>query len=238
MTIDVGFFVSRFYGQKTEETEIVWFPADYSPNLSVDDWKALLGDRDVFTDSSLQIMKRLLDYGGQATCKQLAVKYGESANFYNLGSSSLAKRVAEKTGCPLMERDAENSRYWPILYLGRSADKSQDGSYIWKIREELETALNQTDLSKVELYTKQLPTIWKISHGGDCFTEVENKDFEQKKVVVVHKDTAAKGTSKMTQGEYFMQKMRKGDTFYLCRGNSIRLLGRVGVSQSLCKPSN
>lgn len=227
MTIDVGFFVSRFYGQKTEETEIVWFPADYSPNLSVDDWKALLGDRDVFTDSSLQIMKRLLDYGGQATCKQLAVKYGESANFYNLGSSSLAKRVAEKTGCPLMERDAENSRYWPILYLGRSADKSQDGSYIWKIREELETALNQTDLSKVELYTKQLPTIWKISHGGDCFTEVENKDFEQKKVVVVHKDTAAKGTSKMTQGEYFMQKMRKGDIFYLCRGNSIRLLGRV-----------
>ena len=132
MTIDVGFFVSRFYGQKTE---ISWFPADYSPNLSVDDWMSLLQDKDVFTEGSLQIMKRFMDYGGEATCTQLAVKYGESKNFYNSGSSALARRVAEKTGCPVMEKDAENPRYWPILYLGRSAEKNVDGSYIWKIRD-------------------------------------------------------------------------------------------------------
>lgn len=227
MTIDVGFFVNRFYSQKSEETEAAWFPSDYSPNLSVEDWKRLLSDRDIFTENSLQIMKRMLDHGGQATCKQLAAKYGESANFYNSGSSSLAKKVAEKTGCPIMESGSNNLKYWPILYLGRSADKSQDGSYIWKLRDELESALNQTDLSSVELYTKQLPTIWKISHGSNCFTETENKNYEQKKVLVVHKDTAAKATSKMTQGEYFMQKMRKGDIFFLCRGNSIRLLGRI-----------
>lgn len=154
MTIDVGFFVSRFYGQKTEETEIAWFPADYSPNLSVEDWLSLLQDKDVFQEGSLQIMKRFMDYGGEATCTQLAVKYGESKNFYNSGSSALARRVAEKTGCPLMERDTENSRYWPILYLGRSAEKNVDGSYIWKLRDELKEALSKTDLSAVELFAK------------------------------------------------------------------------------------
>lgn len=154
MTIDVGFFVSRYYGQKQEEAEISWFPADYSPNISVDGWKQLLQDKDVFTDNSLQIMKRFLDYGGQATCTQLSVKYGEAKNFYNSGSSALAKRVYEKTGCPLLERDNDNARYWTILYLGHSADKEIDGSYVWKLRDELKTALEQTNLSGVELYAK------------------------------------------------------------------------------------
>lgn len=31
----------------------------------------------------------------------------------------------------------------------------------------------------------------------------------------------------MSQGEDFMVTMKKGDFFYLCRGNSIRLLGRI-----------
>lgn len=154
MTIDVGFFVSRFYGQKQEEAEISWFPTDYSPNLTIDDWKNLLKDKTVFTDNSLQIMKRFLDYGGQATCTQLSVKYGESKNFYNAGSSALAKRVHEKTNCPLLARDNDNARYWTVLYLGHSADKEIDGSYVWKLRDELKAALEQTDLSGVELYTK------------------------------------------------------------------------------------
>ena len=41
-------------------------------------------------------MKRMKEYGGQATCTQLSIKYGESANFYNSGSSALARRVAKK----------------------------------------------------------------------------------------------------------------------------------------------
>lgn len=154
MTIDVGFFVSRFYAQSQKEAKINWFPDDYSPNLTVEDWKKLLNDKTVFTDNSLQIMKRFLDYGGQATCTQLSLKYGESKNFYNAGSSALAKRVHEKTNCPLLTRDNENARYWTVLYLGHSADKEIDRSYIWKLRDELKEALEQTNLSEVELYAK------------------------------------------------------------------------------------
>ena len=53
-----------------------WFAADYSPGLTVDDWVKLLNDPDVFYSSSLEIMKRLYDFGGIATCKQLSEKYG------------------------------------------------------------------------------------------------------------------------------------------------------------------
>ena len=35
-----------------------WWPVDYTPALTVDDWEALLNDSEVFTDSSLEIMKR------------------------------------------------------------------------------------------------------------------------------------------------------------------------------------
>lgn len=43
-------------------------------------------------------MKRMKDYGGKATCTQLAVKYGETKNFYNSGSVALARRIVQKTG--------------------------------------------------------------------------------------------------------------------------------------------
>ena len=124
----------------------------YSPELTAEDWVNLLSDKEVFTVGSLEIMKRMKDYGGQATCKQLSVKYGESVNFYNAGSSALARRVAEKTGCPIMERETEKSRWWPILYIGRNAGKDEDGSYVWKLRDELAQALDRVDLSQVELY--------------------------------------------------------------------------------------
>ena len=155
LTVDVGFYISRFYSERNETIAAgEWWPSEeeYVPGLSTDDWKGLLTDSDVFSGSSLEIMKRMLDYGGKATCTQLAVKYGETKNFYNSGSSALAKRVAEKTGCPVLEKDNESAKWWPILYVGKAASEDEEGSYIWKLRSELEEALKQTNLSEVKLY--------------------------------------------------------------------------------------
>ena len=159
LTIDVGFYISRYYSQKdaVAQEEAEWFPATYSPGITVDEWIKLLNDSEVFTTASLEIMKRMKDYGGQATCKQLSVKYGQSSNFYNAGSSTLAKRIADKTGCPLLEVDTENSKWWPILYVGRHATKEEQGSYIWKLRDELSEALDKVELSEIELYVKAAP---------------------------------------------------------------------------------
>lgn len=157
LTIDVGFYISRYFSQKEFVAADDWFPTDYTPNISVDEWVELLNDPDVFTTGSLEIMKRMKDYGGQATCTQLSIKYGETKNFYNSGSSALARRIAEKTGCPVMDRDEENSRWWPILYVGRNTGKDDSGSYTWKLRDELSAALDKVDLSQVELYVAAAP---------------------------------------------------------------------------------
>ena len=160
LTIDVGFYISRRYSQENaEKAEAAsWFPSDYTPELTEEDWLALLGDDKVFTTGSLEIMKRMKDYGGQATCTQLAVKYGETKNFYLTGSTALAKRVVEKTGCPVLTDDKnENSKWWPVLYIGRYATKDEQGSYIWKLRDELSAALDKVDLSGIELYVAAAP---------------------------------------------------------------------------------
>ena len=214
-----------------------WFPTDYTPGFTVEDWVKLLKDPEVFTTSNLEIMARFQDFGGVATCKQLSDQYGESANFYNSGSSYLAKRIYEKTNCPVMAENTENSRWWPILYLGRyNEDKDVSGVYIWKLRPELAEALKQVDLSGVKLYADFKPAIWKISHGPGVISEEEYTTFEKNKVVVVHGMTGAKGKEKETQGEKFIHKIQKGDYFYLCRGNSIRLLGQFDSDKAVINP--
>ncbi len=176
LTIDVGFYISRYYSQRNAAPVEEWFPADYSPEITIDTWVELLNNSEVFVESSLEIVKRMKDYGGQATCSQLATKYGETKNFYNSGSVALARRVAEATGCLLNEKDDENVRWWSILYVGRKAGKDEEGTYIWKLRDELSAAMDMVDLSAVDLYPvseedsnhrywwlNANPRIWSIS---------------------------------------------------------------------------
>lgn len=76
----MGFYISRFYSQQDENAEAAteWYGTDYNPGLTIENWKKLLKDGAIFTTSALEIMKRIKDYGGQASCTQLAVKYGEA----------------------------------------------------------------------------------------------------------------------------------------------------------------
>ncbi len=238
--MDVCFYLSRFYlhEQKTGQEEDGWFPQDYTPALAVNDWIALLGDTAVFTMHALQIVKRMKDYGGQATCKQLSIRYGESPNFYNAGASALARRVAVKTKCPVMETDTEKAKFWPILFTGKKADSWAEGSYLWRLRGELSAALEEVDLSEISLYADADPSIWKISHGTDA-TGISKDNrilFESRRVAVVHSTTKAKAASKVTQGQSFMETIRKGDYFYLCYGNSIRLLGQFNGERPILNP--
>ncbi len=229
LTIDIGFYISRTYTHKDSTDADAWFPADYSPNISISKWFELINDPSIFSSSSLEIMKRLKDYGGQATCTQLAIKYGETKNFYNSGSSALARRVAEKTHCPIMPREEGGNRWWPILYIGRKAEKDDPGSYIWKLRDELSAALDKIDMSKISLYADSLPAIWKISHETDSVSmSDQNKQlFLERNVIVVQSMTSANASTNALQEELFTSAIRKGDYFFLCYGNRIHLLGQI-----------
>ena len=159
LTIDVGFYISRYYSQKEASAAATteWYGSDYDPGLSVDDWLKLLKDEAVFTTGALEIMKRMKDYGGVASCTQLAVKYGETKNFYNSGSVALARRVCDSTGITPNAREDGSIQWWTILYTGRDAGKDEDGSFIWKLRDELSAALDKVDLSSIELYLAAAP---------------------------------------------------------------------------------
>lgn len=151
LTIDVGFFISRYYANENDSDILVneWEPIDYSPKLSIEDWENLLNDPNIFDEKSLKVMKCIKDCGGIASCTQLSRVYGDTINFYNTTSSNLAKRIVEKTGCP-KPASIKNNKWWPVLYLGRLAEKNEEGSFIWKLRDELSEALNKVDLSFID----------------------------------------------------------------------------------------
>jgi len=64
-------------------------------------------------------------------------------------------------------------------------------------------------------------------------------DWVRKGLVLVHKETNAKGRNPTTQGADFVNADRHGDYFYLCNGNltpSILLLGQFnGPANYLCE---
>lgn len=154
LAIDVGFYISRYYFKKDDDAP-QWYPSDYSPELSKEQWIELLQDPEITETSHLEVLKRMKAIGGQATCTQLAEKYGEKKNYYLRHSVSLAQKIYGATGCKLFKDDKGNTLWWPILYQGKGAARQDSGSYIWKLRDELNEALDALNLSNVHLYAPE-----------------------------------------------------------------------------------
>jgi 5-methylcytosine-specific restriction protein B len=197
LTEDIVFFGSMKIENAIEE----WWPSEeeYHPGIDKDKWLQLLSDKNIFTYDSKVIMKRMLDIGGEATCKQLSQKYGESNNYYNSGSSSLAKRIKRVTGCNIMIKNNEDSRWWPILYIGKHADKNIPGVYIWRLRPELMDALREFDLSDISVdkaindsamqvnywWLNANPKIWSFSDiqiGGEQGYTLLNENGNKRRI--------------------------------------------------------
>ena len=153
---DFANFIASDLVEKAENVQ--WYGTDYVSGIDKYKWKQLISDASVFDKKGLEIVTRMLDYGGQATCAQLYEKYGESPGFYNMGSSHLAKRIQKTTGCPLYVDKNGDENYWTVLYTGRHATKEESGAFLWKLRDELKEALEESDLSGVSLYAKKKDT--------------------------------------------------------------------------------
>ena len=147
-----------------------WWPSEqeYKPDLTKDQWLKYLQNEKVFDFNSMCMMHRFYDIGGDATCAEIAQKYGKSASAYILTSTHLAKRVQKASKCTIPPEKEKNARYWPILYTGRHVEKTDNrqGSYIWKLRPELFSALKEMkeELNKYPLY-----------ETGDVWQELINR---------------------------------------------------------------
>lgn len=137
-TIDFGFYTARYYNKENE-----WIPSleEYAPGLSVEDWVELLRNPEVFDENSMFLVKAFYDMGGQATCSEIAEKYGDVPMHYAGIATGLARRVQKETNCPLSERDTGEDRLWSVLFTGKKADSADKGVFIWKLRDELKEAV-------------------------------------------------------------------------------------------------
>lgn len=169
LTSDFAFYITRYY-LKAQGKDI-WGPSDYTPALSESQWLSLLSDNNIFDDSSRTLIKQFADMGGQATCTELARKYGGETNAYNSASVSLAKKIQNATSCPVYKREDGSKCYWAVLYEGKKADKKADGVFIWKLRDELANAWGKYEMSqsnnlptdKHYWMMSAKPTLWKVS---------------------------------------------------------------------------
>lgn len=124
LTIDICVYMHQ--KSMEDETEVV--DGEYTPGITTETWKELLNEPEIFRKESLEVMKRMLDIGGEASCKQLSQKYGKSVMFYNVHSTTLAIRVFKKTQCPLEKDEQGNNVSWPVLYKGRPAEDDETGT--------------------------------------------------------------------------------------------------------------
>ena len=70
------------------------------------------------------------------------------------------------------------------------------------------------------------PTFWKLSYGTKYFAFSEILESIEERLVYIFKDTEAKGTTSISQGENFINA-NIGDYFYLTHGNQgIYVLGQ------------
>lgn len=149
-----------------------WYPENYDPKLSADDWQFLLNEEEIFSISDLEIMKRFLEFGldffsfnsakdteCKATLGNLAFAYGETYDFYKDNIISLGKRILNVTSCPVYTDTGDKVHYENILLLEREpkscAKLHNPDDKMYKLRDELIAALTEKDFSNIQLYTDE-----------------------------------------------------------------------------------
>ena len=141
-----------FYGEKND-----FWPslAEYDPRLTSEDWKKYLLEVEVPNHPSpMKMLKGIIELGGEASCKQLAKKYGGHSSVYVGCTTSLGRRVKKYFDLPPC-MDGDQERFFPFMFYGKPVDDEDGHSYIYKIRPQLMEALKEVDLSDFNPYYEE-----------------------------------------------------------------------------------
>lgn len=121
-----------------------WPPLDeYDPGLSKDDYKRCISDPSIVKYDNIDTVYYIYQMGGEATCTQISAKYGGAPGHYNQNGQHVARWIADETNCPIYDKDGKN--YWSVLFTGRNTEKSEEGVWIWKLREPLSEAIDELE---------------------------------------------------------------------------------------------
>ena len=135
-----------------------YFPSfeEYDPSITKENWDELLHDPLVTYSVNLAMLKMMMELGGEATCTRLAKEYGGVPSSYLGLANTFGLRVHKKTNCPLYE-DGDRRRVYTIMFVGRNVLEDGKERFSWKLRPELEEALEDMDLSGIDTNINELP---------------------------------------------------------------------------------
>lgn len=142
--------LEKVIGQSSGNTSGNWLYENYDSGITIEKWCELLNDKEITTIDALNVLKCIKEIGGQATCSQLAEKYGNTWQYYNSNSSALGKKIIEKMNCQVPQREDGTIPYWAVLYVGKGASKDEKGTFIWKLRNNLFIALDKIGQNNME----------------------------------------------------------------------------------------
>lgn len=163
LTMDIVYFGSVYMSEddfKSRGSEISapkYWPTleEYNPGITVDMWDSVLTDPSVTSHENLDMLKKILELGGESTCAHLAEVYGNTYSYYNKLGSSFGEKVKKKYGCPdCIDREdghTERKRVYVIPFVGRYVTENGNKRYSWKLRDELKEALMNINMNRSEV---------------------------------------------------------------------------------------
>lgn len=125
-----------------------WWPTKelYDPGLTKEDWLSIINDREMCQEKWLHILARFYEYGGEGACSAIEDYYDEQPKSYNMYMQFFGKKLISAGKCQMMSGIDDRNRYWPVPFIGRDAEKSEPGVFVWKLRAELKAALTEFDV--------------------------------------------------------------------------------------------
>lgn len=134
-----------------ETSDSTYWPSleEYNPNISADEWVLFLQEDKKSYPSTLEMLKAMLELGGEATCKRVAELLGEHPSSCVSRGNTLGRRAKNQFNLPPC-MDGEKERYFPVAFVGRNVTENGQQLYAWKLRPELKEALESMNLGEVK----------------------------------------------------------------------------------------
>ena len=172
-----------------------WWPDknEYDPMLTKEDWLSIFNNRQLCEEKWLHVLARYYEYGGEGSCSEVEDRYDEQRNTFNIQTYHFAKRLISSGVCKMpVDKDGKNN-YFPVIFLGRYADKNDLGSYIWKLRDEVYEALTEFDIVSwdIDYLLRQLVSQYKTLIAKTKYTEFIDEELYKWKYITDNKDADA-----------------------------------------------
>lgn len=123
---------------------------EFDPGITSEQWAIMLRNSNIIKPEYLDLLKKILEQGGESTCAHLEEVYGGKQRAYNAYGRSIGQAAMKYTGCDCIQEEG-TTRYYTIPFVGKNVEENGNTRYSWKIRDELKEALEGMDLSSIDI---------------------------------------------------------------------------------------